>query len=76
MLTTGEGDYDLQLSEMVGGRVKTTGCRVMGRRETTAAINQGEGTPASNVYIPLLKNTEEHEILNILRLEYRLKLFA
>lgn len=67
----------------------------MGTRETTGAIKQGEGTPASNVYSPLLKSTVEHcyvvtahltdqslvkvirqpEIWNILRFEYRLKLF-
>lgn len=44
---------------MCGG-VKSTGCRVMGTRETTGAINQGEETPASNVYSPLLKNIEKH----------------
>lgn len=73
---------------------KSTECRVMGTRETTGAIKQGEGTPASNIYSSLLKNTEEHccvviaidhclvklvrqsEIWNILRLEYRLNIFA
>lgn len=45
---------------MMGGGVKSTGCKVMGTRETRGAIKQGEGTPASNVYSTLLKNTEEH----------------